>query len=263
MIDNKDAFVKSLRFQIEDKWKSIDLLEQKLGFAPLISCPLCGNRGLSNDYILHTSNCIFLGGVLHRHQCPNCDVIFGPGKMLNLDVERLSGEYISHYQIFSEGDSTESELKAFHLLSPKREGIYLNYGAGSWSQSVQILNDQGWNVHGYDPHVGDLSMSADIPFRYKYDGVFTNNVIEHFRDPIRELVGIRSLLKPGGLMSHCSPCFEYCYEFTRFHLFFFPGRSRQVLLDLSGFIEEMYIEDGDFRCSVSSIHNSSSGATNS
>ena len=30
-----------------------------------------------------------------------------------------------------------------------------------------------------------------------------------------------SLLPTGGMMSHATPCFEYRFEFTRFHLFFF------------------------------------------
>ena len=57
---------------------------------------------------------------------------------------------------------------------------------------------------------------------------------------------MRSLLRPGGRMSHATPCFEYRYQYTRFHLHFFAGRSRALLAQKAGLIFEEFLVDGDF-----------------
>ena len=44
---------------------------------------------------------------------PECDVIFGSSLMMSLSKEELSNEYEWHYRVFSEGDSTEQELRPF------------------------------------------------------------------------------------------------------------------------------------------------------
>jgi ubiquinone/menaquinone biosynthesis C-methylase UbiE len=53
-----------------------------------------------------------------------------------------------------------------------------------------------------------------------FDGIFSNNVIEHFRDPVAQFEEFRRVLKPGGVMAHSSPCYEYAYSCTRFHTLF-------------------------------------------
>ena len=61
----------------------------------------------------------------------------------------------------------------------------------------------------------------------KFDGVFSNNVLEHLPDPVSELKFMKSLLRDEktDLMAHATPCFEYAYEYTRFHLVFYTGGS--------------------------------------
>lgn len=254
-MEHVHQFTDLFRSQIGAKWNHIDRLEELLGVPPAIKCELCGHRSISADFKIHESQCIFLGGKLIRFECPCCQVIFGPFKVLEMSSEELQNEYIAHYQVFSEGDSTESELKAFHLLSPKTDGVYLNFGAGSWSRSVQILNSQGYTVHAYEPHSNidpSLGMNARLlPQKGHYDGIFSNNVLEHFRNPIADLENIKTYLKPGGLISQATPCYEYCYEYTRFHLFFFAGRSRSFLLKSAGLSELDYFDAGTFKCSVS------------
>jgi len=47
-------------------------------------------------------------------------------------------------------------------------------------------------------------------------------------------------------MAHATPCFEYLFEYTRFHLFFFPGRSREVLAQRAGLKIESFEVYGMF-----------------
>lgn len=242
-----------LRHQIATKWNLIDYLVRKqTNFERVRKCPLCNYEGAQEEFRTYATQCIFEGGTLTRHQCPVCDVIFGADKMFHLTDAELTQDYVWHYRAFSEGDSTELELRAFHAMKPTKQGIYLNYGAGSWSKTIQILRGEGWNVYAYEPHSASSSGEAHIITdretlsTMRFDGIFSNNLLEHLRYPVQELIFMRSLLKPVALMSHATPCFEYLYEYTRFHLFFFLGRSRGVLAKKAGLTVQDFVVDGDF-----------------
>lgn len=241
-----------LRHQISIKWDIIDALERDRVPDAELSCPLCGYRGETGKFGHLNANCIFGGGELVRHQCPECDVIFGPEKMFRLSEAELSQDYEWHYQVFTEGDSTAQEVRAFHALNPEKPGVYLNWGAGAWSKSVEVLRQEGWTVYGFEPHGSASSGGPHVItskaglLEMRFDGIFSNNVLEHLRYPVRELSSMRELLKPGGKMSHATPCFAYLYEFTRFHLFFFMGRSRSILAQQANLHIEDFVADGEF-----------------
>lgn len=254
VFDLKSIRDELLANQVSLLWRIVDLRYHESSHSKLI-CPLCQFSDDADGFKTFQTHCRFGGGRLLRHQCPSCDVIFGAKKMFDLTKEELAQEYEAHYKIYQEGDSTAQELRAFHALRPKKDGIYLNYGAGAWSNSVAILRNDGWNVWSYEPHSSaGISGSAHVISNekvlstMKFDGIFSNNVLEHFRYPGDELKSISGFLKPGGLMAHATPCFEYLYEYTRFHLYFFPGRSRGVLANLAGLKIKAYEADGDYMC---------------
>ena len=241
-----------LRHQISAKWELMHRMERLQPPERRLTCALCEHSGPPETFAELDSTCIFEGGKISRHQCPKCDVIFGSSLMLSLSKEELSNEYEWHYRVFSEGDSTDQELRAFHALNPERDKKYVNWGSGAWSHSVEVLRADGWQVFGYEPH-GSASGEGDAILRsldeliaLKPSGIYSNNVLEHLRHPIDELKTMSSLLPPGGMMSHATPCFEYRFEFTRFHLFFFLGRSRHFLADRAGLKMVDYAADGDF-----------------
>ncbi len=243
---------KLIRHQISAKWELMHHMKRLQPPERWLTCALCGHTGPQETFAELDSTCIFEGGKISRHQCPMCDVIFGSSLMLSLSEEELSNEYEWHYRVFSEGDSTEQELRAFYALNPERDKKYVNWGSGAWSHSVEVLREGGWQVFGYEPH-GSASGEGDAILRsldeliaLKPSGIYSNNVLEHLRHPIDELKTMSSLLPPGGMMSHATPCFEYRFEFTRFHLFFFLGRSRHFLADRAGLKMVDYVADGDF-----------------
>lgn len=247
-----------IRNQISQKWSLVDFMSEREsdGSARIRKCPLCGHESMDVNFRKIRTHCAFGGGNLLRHVCPACTVIFGPDKMFRLTDAELSQEYEWHYKVYEEGDSTEQELRAFHALNPSKSGIYLNYGAGNWSRSVQQLRTEGWNVWAFEPH-NSAAKQSDGLIRSReqldgmtFDGIFSNNVLEHLRYPEQELVKITTLLKPNGRMAHATPCYEYLYEYTRFHLFFFPGLSRHKLLSLAGLKELDFISDREFMCSI-------------
>jgi hypothetical protein len=237
---------------IRNRWSMVDTLETKLGTFPpaALTCPLCAHSAQRTAFQEYLSHCIFAGGRLLRHGCPNCQVIFGPGKMFELNDRELGEDYQQHYSVFEEGDSSAQERRAFLSLKPTQQGTYLNYGAGRWSDTTQKLRSEGWNVYSYDPyaeaaHQGHALTTADLEHK-RFDGIFSNNVLEHLRHPAADLRRQASLLKPQGSLALATPCFAYLYEFTRFHLFFYTGRSRTVLLEQAGLVETDFIEDGEF-----------------
>lgn len=239
--DLRQATVASelLLHQISSHWRLIDHAEQNLAPPDEIKCELCGHVAPASAFMALEAQCRFGGGRLLRHQCPSCDLIFGPAKMLRLNAAELEQEYHWHYRLFTEGDSTEQEIRAFEALCPRPGGVYLNFGAGAWSASVQHLRAKGWNIVAYEPtgsaraQVGVVNRREDLA-EMRFDGIFSNNVLEHLRHPVQELQFLARLLQPGARMSHATPCYEYLYEYTRFHLFFYIGRSRQFLADKAG-----------------------------
>lgn len=256
-LDNKIDEVRKelLQQQISMKWELFDYLERFMSAEENTeTCPLCCHEGPRETFPIFESHCVFGGGRLTRFQCPECDVIFGAKKIFAMNAAELTQEYESHYKVFHEGDSTDQEIRAFHLLNPKKDGKYLNYGAGGWSKSVQVLRSQGWNVFAFEPHGSAVSnfdymlRSKEDLLKMKFDGIFSNNVIEHLRHPVKEINFMGKILKPGAKMSHATPCFEYLYEYTRFHLFFFLGRSRTLLAEQTGTIISDFVVDGEFMC---------------
>ena len=246
-----------LRQQISTKWELIDCLERFMSDDKNTeTCPLCNHEGSKKTFPVLVSHCIFGGGRLTRFQCPECDVIYGGKKMLAMNAAELTQDYESHYKVFQEGDSTEQEIRAFHLLNPSKDGVYLNYGSGGWSKSVQVLRSQGWNVFAFEPHdsacssLDYLIKSKEDLLKMKFDGVFSNNVLEHLRHPAEELSSIKKIVKSGGRMAHATPCFEYLYEYTRFHLFFYLGRSRTFLAEKAGLVVSDFVVDGEFMCTL-------------
>jgi SAM-dependent methyltransferase len=241
----------SIRNQIALYWRNIDYIESKHTQAEHLQCALCGYLSNQSTFKVFQTICSFGGGVLKRHQCPHCDVIFGAKKMLDLSEAELSHEYTLHYSVYEEGDSTAQEIRSFESLNPNKQGIYLNYGSGAWSKSVPLLRQAGWNVLGYEPHtaVNNVDWCISNPqqlAQFKFDGIFTNNVLEHFRHPANAIQVIATHLKPNGLLALTTPCYEYLYEYTRFHLYFFLGRSREVLIQQTGLNLVQFQQDGEF-----------------
>ena len=235
--DQEQKNLHELEFAMFSRWQLMDRLEEVAPYPAREVCPLCG-EALPNNLKEYRTECIFHGGRLVRYQCPYCDVIFGPEKMLNLSPYALGEEYKWHYSFCNEGASLEKELRAFHELKPRRDGCYLNYGAGRWSQTTEILRNEGWNVFDYEPYAAETGEAVirdrQKLAKMKFDGIFSQDLMEHLRNPIDELRFMSSLLNPGGVMNHVTGCWEYMYEYTRFHLFFFLGRSREVLASRAG-----------------------------
>lgn len=204
-----------------------------------LRCIVCDHRGSRTAFEIRTSACMFGGGKLERYVCPVCDCIFGPQKYLDLDDTFVERDYRLLYARYSESDSTEYELRTFRSLGPQLSGLYLDWGCGGpWSRTMETARRDGFQVYGYEPTASETTsfvVNRRDAISARFDGIFSNNVIEHFRDPVAQFTDFHDLLKGEGIMAHSSPCYDYAYEFTRFHSLFLLGRSPYVLAERTGF----------------------------
>ena len=228
------------RNEIAIRWQILDAFSDMF-FPPemQIECPICHHTAAKNVYETKLSYCRFGGGRLERYLCPECGVIFGPLKMMNLSPEQLAAEYRQAYAVYSESDCTAQEESIFFDLDSKPDGIYLNYGAGAWNSTLLHLREKGYTVYNFEPFApaasGDfLITDFDLLSRMKFDGIFSNDLLEHLPDPVGTLKFMKTLLKPGGVMIHGSGCFDYEFPYTRFHLFFYTGSSLKRIAEMAG-----------------------------
>ncbi|PWT92753.1 MAG: hypothetical protein C5B54_03035 [Acidobacteria bacterium] len=243
----------AISYAMKAHWRLIDEIEKLSNSNHSIACALCGHTGDPNEFERLESNCQFFGGKLLRHRCPVCGVIFGPQKMLQVDREMIDLEYRNLYRIYAEGENTESVIRTFMLLSPKKEGIYLDFGCGVREQSsapIEKLREQGWNVFGFEPTARNSSEQVFSTWQEveerKFDGIMSHNVLEHLLDPVATTARLANILRPAGRLVHATPCFEYAYEFSRFHVFFFTGRSPEVLASKARVKIIDWVRDGQF-----------------
>ena len=208
--------------------------------AQFIQCPICDHKDTNRSFLKYISRCVFNGGKLVRHKCPFCGLIFGPQKFMTLSDRQISKEYRELYSYYDEADPSAADERAFMQLRPNKEGVYLNYGSGKNIDSIKKIRSQGYKLFGFEPFsevraTEDYMLTDILQLKLmKFDGIFTSNVIEHFMEPIKEMLFLSGLLKNGGMMAHSSACYEYAFEHTRFHVFFFTGRSLSVLCERTG-----------------------------
>ncbi len=233
----KEYMIKKI---IAERWHTYDLLLDRVNF-PRIKCLICDNEIQVNSAEKLTCVCLFGGGKLERYVCSHCGAVIGPKKMLLLSDEELTEDYVQHYSIFQEGDTTEDEIRTFHKLNPIKGKKYLNYGCGGeWSKSISILREQGYDVYGYEPFATSSSVKHIITNKtelqkIKFEGIFSNNLLEHLRNPVEELKFMKKLLSGNeATMVHATACYEYLYPYTRFHVCFPVGKSAEFMFNRAG-----------------------------
>ncbi len=235
------------------RWLGRNFVDRVIAAPKSAICPVCESEHQTQDLKPFVTKCKFGGGQLVRYQCSECDLVFGTARMLAMGAEELGREYVDLYKTYSESDATDSEIRVFRAMQPKLGGRYLNYGCGRWSESVPRLREEGYDVYGYEPFVQDgpnlpsyILTRPDQLCDLQFDGIMSHNFIEHLQDPAAMLRELDAILAPGGSMVHATPCYEYAYEFTRFHLVFFLGRSIETLAARCGFrVEDIEHLPGD------------------
>lgn len=230
----------AVQLRIRARWLRYALAERLSEPPSTVICPLCKLEDRPGSFATRIAQDYFWGGRLVRRQCPGCDVIFGSSRMLSLSRQELDAEYRDLYSVYEENDSTALELAAFEYLGPRPGGRYLNFGSGRWSKAMSTLRDRGHDIVGYEPYstvegAGKVITREEDLRRLRFDGIMSNNLIEHLQDPVAALTLQAGLLEDqSSCMVHATSCYRYELEHSRFHLFFFVGRSVETLARRAG-----------------------------
>ena len=258
--DQADKLGALARELTRTRWQLVDFFEAKeTDDNTTADCPICNSNLKIKDLKILETTCIFGGGKLVRYVCPVCGGIFGPLKFSRQTKEEKDDDYVINYLGYKEANSTDGEIKTFEMLSPAKDGVYLNYGCGVWSQTIELLNQAGYHVFGYEPYASDIDNpyiinDIEVLKKMRFDGIFSHDLLEHLNDPAEELLFMKSLLKDtNSKMAHSTACYEYKYEFTRFHTCFYTGNAVQYLCKRAGLKVLEYKDDEnkkDFICYV-------------
>jgi len=202
-----------------------------------LQCKLCNYSGNKSNYKVFQKDDIFHAGKLIRYKCPNCDVIFGDLRFLNMSKDEIERDYHNLYSYYKEGDTSSYIYYIFDKLQFDKNKVYLDWACGNSITTLTKLNKSGYNVYGYDKYVNNIHPKFLTKIDKKYDVIFSSNYIEHVINPIDDLNELINHLVPDGKLILISPCWEYCYDFTHYHTFFFLGRSVKYLCDKLGIVE--------------------------
>lgn len=121
-------------------------------------CPICSTQTDEAELKKLESDCHFgaIEGIdqhLVRHQCDRCEVIFGTQEMLSLPEEKLLQAYQDVYRAgYREADASRVEMELFAMLSPVKNGTYINWGSGTNSTHLKA-KENDWTLLNYDPGI--------------------------------------------------------------------------------------------------------------
>jgi SAM-dependent methyltransferase len=168
-------------------------------------CPLC--RGGDIDPFYEDENRTYL-------KCLDCGLVFVP-PCYWLSAEDEKAAYDLH-----ENDPQDPGYRRFlsRLAAPLMERLEarqkgLDFGCGPGPTLPILLEAQGHRVDLYDPfYFNDPSV-----FHKQYDFICATEVVEHLRDPKRELAALFKMLRPGGWLGIMTKLVTDRHAFRQWH----------------------------------------------
>ena len=181
-----------------NRWK---LLEQPK--IDDLQCYICDYKSPISNFKTFKSQDIFNAGNLIRYQCPNCYVIFGDLRFLNLSKAEINEDYTDLYSHYKEADTSKYILEVFNKLNlfihENKNKKILDYACGNWNNIIPVIKRKGFNyVYGYDKYINsNLSYMIDEKqlLNKKFDIIYSNNFIEHVIDPLNDIKYLLDLLE--------------------------------------------------------------------
>lgn len=209
-----------------------------------LKCFICDYENLYNSFKKIIAKDIFGMDEIIRHECPNCNLIFGDLRYINLSEEERQNDHDDTYSYFTEGETTNLQLNALKSLNifNNKNLTFLDYACGE-GKMIPILKNLNYNIKGYDKFVKNNNVLNNID-NLKFDVIYSNNFIEHLIDPINQIKDILTHLNDGGYLIFISDCIdEYKIEYTHFHSFYYVGNSFKNLCEKLNLniIEDKYI----------------------
>jgi len=200
-----------------------------------VTCNICNHTQEKVETII-AKGAIFTNSDLIRIKCENCSSIFGPISILK--SENLGYYYDLAYSFYVEGETAGMQRDVLLALKPTKTGKYLNYACGIvWDRALRhFINIYDFDVYGYDFTIKEPNdrLFNKIDDSMIFDGLCSNNYIEHLQKPYKQFCEWNRMLKVGANMVH-QGCFGYDVGFTPFHILYLSEKGLKIICEKTGF----------------------------
>lgn len=168
-------------------------------------CPLCTS---------HKTRFYFEDKARKYLECLECNLVFVP-EYFWLRQNEEKAVYDLH-----ENDADDAGYRTFlsrlsdpllERLPPRQTG--LDFGCGPGPTLFKMIEEYGHSVDLYDPFYAN----NPAVFEKRYDFICATEVVEHFRQPGKELTRLFNMLKPGGLLGIMTKLVIDKEAFSRWH----------------------------------------------
>ena len=142
------------------------------------------------------------------------------------------------------------------FISPPAD--VLDFGCGHGPVLAHLLKENGFQVDAYD-----IYFAPEKVFENKsYDLITSTEVVEHLKDPLRELKLLKKLLKPGGFLAVMTlfhpddekEFLEWYYKREISHIAFYTPKTMRKIADILGF-RIVHLDDRNLCVFQSEIEN--------
>lgn len=192
-----------------------------------MKCPLCNSK----------STLIFKDS---HYRCDNCLAYFKDSNLYLIGQDEK--------KIYDQHKNDANDIRYQDFLSPitnavlkemPKNSIGLDFGCGTNSAIIKVLEDNNYNCLGYDIFYKDEKELLDM----KYDYITSSEVIEHFYNPKKEFELLVSMLKPNGALYLMTDVFDenkkdfstWYYKNDPTHVFMYQNKTFDVIKELFGF----------------------------
>jgi len=188
-----------------------------------VACPLCGS----------SSNSFYTQGQREFLQCYLCLSVFThPKDYLTPKAEQA--HYLCH-------NNDPEDIRYQNFVSPvtnailanfKRQHKGLDFGSGTGSPIVKVLEDNGYDIKQFDLFFHN---HPDV-LQQTYDYIACSETAEHFKEPYKEFYQLRKLLKPNGKLYIMTDRFEperdfgtWFYKTDPTHVFLYHKKAFEYI----------------------------------
>ncbi len=159
-----------------------------------MNCPICNHSSTFKCLVNHHCDRDF-------YECNNCHFCFVPSVQHLSRVDEF--ERYAFHENSADDMSYQNYIRGvldpfiqFYRLANEVVGqkTHLDYGSGNSLTAVFIMNEAGFESQAYDPCFFPDTPHAPV------DAITCIEVIEHFRNPLKDFEEMLSYLRPNGLL---------------------------------------------------------------
>ena len=193
--------------------------------APAPACPLCDDGGTRTMFFPAVAQAYEGCPPWPEHvkfYCPLCHYIWSD-RLAGLDLASYGDLYVTANTSAQRRPNERmpaSPLLLEHLLGASNGRRFLDYGVGYNGGYIEAVRATGIDLLGCDisSAVTYGKSVLRLPDQWarlceeSFDGIFSQDVIEHFNNPVEDHRRLASLLRPGGLILSSTPVLEKVWD---------------------------------------------------